>query len=688
MELPVVSALEFEQLKSSIKTFIKTKTEFKDYNFEGSNLSMLVDILAYNTLYTSYNVSMAANELNLDTAVLRDNVVSIAKRLGYNPNSYTSARVNLTLTINDVQNYDSVRVERGSLLASSVSGQNFKFLLRDDLELNTAGKSTAVFPDVELLEGSEFSILYTVDTTNEHQRFFIPNNYIDSDSIRVFVITDPSTNVEEEYTRKNTIVDVSATSKIFFVEEVQDQKYEVVFGDDVFGRKLRDGEVIKIQYIISSGSQANSISIFDFVGSVYGRINNIENIIENSKVSYTINSEFSDGGSEFESIRSIKYAAPRYYASQERAVTVSDYESIIRQVYSNADLVKVVGGENLSPPRFGKILISIKPFVGESVSISEKNRIIRELNKYKVGSIDVEILDPTNISINANPVVIFDPSKTRNKQSDIVSLINDTFTNYSKSLSFNVFGGKYSDLDIRCMIKDLDPSIEFVSIPIFLSQLITLRGSVEDYYEVDFYTKLKTNGNDDYYILSDPFCVKGVASPVFLGARTGCESDNNIYMYYLNGNLIRPVGTVDNETGQLKFSLTSCIDTEINIYVVPEITDIKFGPNIVPNLILQQPNTITSDGEDVLERINILNTDTSVIPTGTILSQPATGDTTTLVSPTSSTLIPSVGGLLVVPPPVILEPISVEDDTPTITDPNNIGTIDNFIPELDPYSCS
>lgn len=688
MELPVVSALEFEQLKSSIKTFIKTKTEFKDYNFEGSNLSMLVDILAYNTLYTSYNVSMAANELNLDTAVLRDNVVSIAKRLGYNPNSYTSARVNLTLTINDVQNYDSVRVERGSLLAASVSGQNFKFLLRDDLELNTAGKSTAVFPDVELLEGSEFSILYTVDTTNEHQRFFIPNNYIDSDSIRVFVITDPSTNVEEEYTRKNTIVDVSATSKIFFVEEVQDQKYEVVFGDDVFGRKLRDGEVIKIQYIISSGSQANSISIFDFVGSVYGRINNIENIIENSKVSYTINSEFSDGGSEFESIRSIKYAAPRYYASQERAVTVSDYESIIRQVYSNADLVKVVGGENLSPPRFGKILISIKPFVGESVSISEKNRIIRELNKYKVGSIDVEILDPTNISINANPVVIFDPSKTRNKQSDIVSLINDTFTNYSKSLSFNVFGGKYSDLDIRCMIKDLDPSIEFVSIPIFLSQLITLRGSVEDYYEVDFYTKLKTNGNDDYYILSDPFCVRGVASPVFLGARTGCESDNNIYMYYLNGNLIRPVGTVDNETGQLKFSLTSCIDTEINISVVPEITDIIFGPNIVPNLILQQPNTITSDGEDVLERTNILNTDTSVIPTGTILSQPATGDTTTLVSPTSSTLIPSVGGLLVVPPPVILEPISVEDDTPTITDPNNIGTIDNFTPELDPYSCS
>ena len=194
MELPVVSALEFEQLKSSIKTFIKTKTDFKDYDFEGSNLSMLVDVLAYNTLYTSYNVSMAANELNLDTAVFRDNVVSIAKRLGYNPNSYTSAKVSADITVNNTQNFDSIRIEPGPVLAASANGQNFTFILRDNLEINVKGKQSVTFPSVELLEGSDFSITYTVDTTNEHQRFFIPNSFVDAESIRVFVIPDPSTN--------------------------------------------------------------------------------------------------------------------------------------------------------------------------------------------------------------------------------------------------------------------------------------------------------------------------------------------------------------------------------------------------------------------------------------------------------------------------------------------------------------
>ena len=689
MELPVVSALEFEQLKSSIKTFIKTKTDFKDYDFEGSNLSMLVDVLAYNTLYTSYNVSMAANELNLDTAVFRDNVVSIAKRLGYNPNSYTSAKVSADITVNNTQNFDSIRIEPGPVLAASANGQNFTFILRDNLEINVKGKQSVTFPSVELLEGSDFSITYTVDTTNEHQRFFIPNSFVDAESIRVFVISDPSTNKEEEYTKKNTIVDVSATSKIFFVEEVQDQKYEVVFGDDVFGRKLRDGELIRIQYVISSGSQSNNIRIFDFVGTVQGRTNNIENIIGTNNIQYNVISEFSDGGSEFESIRSIKYAAPRYYASQERTVTVSDYESVIKQIYPNADLVKVVGGESLNPPRFGKVFISIKPFVGETVSTSEKQRIIKELNKYKVGSIDVEVLDPSKISIIAKPIITYDASKTRNTQSDLISLVNGVFLKYTGDIGFNTFGGQYSDLEVRCLIKDVDESIQFVKVPIYLQQNITLFQSVENFYEVDFYTKLKKDGNDEYYVLSDPFCVQGIASPVVLGAKSGCEAESLLYLYYLNGTPVKSVGNIDMDLGKLTFTLTACQGAPINITVIPEITDILFGPNVVPSLVLLQPEVVDSI-EDLQIRSNLLNNDQSIIPVQEILSSTAEGDPNALVDPTViPNLISAPGGSILPPSSIaIIQPTEGQVILdPFISDPNNIQTIDDYTPEQDPYSC-
>ena len=689
MELPVVSALEFEQLKSSIKTFIKTKTDFKDYDFEGSNLSMLVDVLAYNTLYTSYNVSMAANELNLDTAVFRDNVVSIAKRLGYNPNSYTSAKVSVDITVNNTQNFDSIRIEPGPVLAASANGQNFTFIIRDNLEINVKGKQSVTFPSVELLEGSDFSITYTVDTTNEHQRFFIPNSFVDVESIRVFVISDPSTNKEEEYTKKNTIVDVSATSKIFFVEEVQDQKYEVVFGDDVFGRKLRDGEVIRIQYVISSGSQSNNIRIFDFVGTVQGRTNNIENIIGTNNIQYNVISEFSDGGSEFESIRSIKYAAPRYYASQERTVTVSDYESVIKQIYPNADLVKVVGGESLNPPRFGKVFISIKPFVGETVSTSEKQRIIKELNKYKVGSIDVEVLDPSEISIIAKPIITYDASKTRNTQSDLISLVNGVFLKYTGDIGFNTFGGQYSDLEVRCLIKDVDESIQFVKVPIYLQQNVRLFQSVENFYEVDFYTKLKRDGNDEYYVLSDPFCVRGIASPVVLGAKSGCEAESLLYLYYLNGTPVKSVGKIDMDIGKLTFTLTACQSAPINIRVIPEITDILFGPNVVPSLVLLQPEVVDSI-EDLQIRSNLLNNDQSIIPVQEILSSTAEGDPNALVDPTViPNLISAPGGSILPPSSIaIIQPTEGQVILdPFISDPNNIQTIDDYTPEQDPYSC-
>lgn len=701
MELPVVSALEFEQLKSSIKTFIKTKTDFKDYDFEGSNLSMLVDILAYNTLYTSYNVNMAANELNLDTAVLRDNIVSIAKRLGYNPGSYTSSRVILDITVNNVGNYDSIRILPGPILAASSGGVNYKFILRDILELDVRNTTSVTFSDIEVIEGSDFSITYTVDESNEHQRFFIPNSFVDSDTIRAFVISDPTTNIEEEYERKNSVVDVTSESKIFFVEEVQDQKYEVVFGDEVFGRKLRNGEVIRLQYVVSSGSQSNNISVFDFIGSVSGFINNTDNLIGLSNIQYTLKTDFSDGGSEFESIRSIKYAAPRYYASQERAVTLSDYESIVRQIYANAELVNVVGGESLSPPRFGRVFIAIKPIVGEKVSNGEKLRIQRELKKYQVGSIIADILDPDVLNVMIKPIVYYNTSQTRKTVSDIRTSVNSEILDYIKNADFNSFGGTYSHSDLLCRIKDLDNSIKFVNILTYLEKSIPLIEYQESKYTVEFFTKLKSTTKSDFYVMSEPFCHVGYADPVFIGAFGNCNYSGFLNLYSINGSLLESnIGTVNEQTGSLEFTITACQSDPINITVIPDVLEIVTGPSTTPNLVVNDILINTDDYEETL------NPDNNILPIQTILDNDATGDSDTNTIPPGNVLFVQSpdGNTFIIPrpsddiggsSPVQLpggfdEQISPSDpnDPTGGTDPNNITTIDDFTPEIDPTVCS
>ena len=690
MELPVVSALEFDQIRSSIKTFIKTKSDFKDYDFEGSNMSMLVDILTYNTLYTSYNVNMASNELNLDTAVLRDNVVTIAKRLGYTANSYTSSRVNINVTVSNLALYDAVKIKRGAVLSASDSGKNFTFLTRDDLQLSVKGRNEISFTDVELVEGREFAITYVVDDTNEHQRFFIPNNFIDSDSIRVSVISDPTNNREEEYTRKNTIVEVSGADKVFFVEEVQDQKYEVVFGDDVIGRKVRDGEIIKIRYVITSGGLANNISTFNFLGSVVGINTSGETTLKSPYVTYEVISDFSDGGSEFETIKSIKYRAPRYYAAQERAVTLSDYESLIQQIYSNADLVKVVGGESLFPPKYGTVQISIKPIIGETVSSIEKQRIKRELSKFKVGSVEVDLLDPTNITIFAKPYVIFDETKTKNKEYDLLTLINQFVTNYLNSDEFKAFGGKYSDLKVRCGIKDLDPAIEDVNVPIYLQQSVDLVPGVETNYEVNFYTKLRDSSqNSPYYIISEPFCHEGISSPVFLASPTNCTGDDTVKMYTVGGVFVKNVGKAEIDIGKITFDLKACQDSPINITVLPEVLDIDFGPDVVPELVLEPP-VINDLIEELDDKIDLLDPDIPILPIDTILDEPdVDGDPFVTIDPT---VIPPItdgpgGGI-----PDVTDPTIPGTDDPGTTDdlpdPNDIDILDDYTPETNPYSCS
>jgi hypothetical protein len=584
MELPTISALEFNQIRESIKNFIRSKTDFQDYDFEGSNLSMLVDILAYNSMYSSYNINMAANELNLDTAVLRDNVVSHAKRLGYTPNSYTSAKVNYNITVNNVSGYQSVNVSTGPLFSTTQNNKVYTFLLRNALNVNTQGSSSVTFQNVELVEGSEFSIRYTVNDANENQRFFVPNNFVDADSIKVFIISDPATNLEVEYQRKLGVVGVTASDRVFFVEEVQDQKYEIIFGDDIIGRKLQNGEIVIIRYIVSSGSVANQIatSQLKFIGTITGD----SAVISPTNIAVTALSAKTDGGSEFESIKSIKYRAPRYYASQQRAVVNSDYESILQNIYSNADLIRVIGGETKSPPEFGKVFISIKPKIGSTISIVEKTKIVNELKKYAVGSVTPVIEDAIPFFIDLYIDVIYDQSKTNKDKLTLINLTRQIISDYNLDDEFKNFNGLFSSSKLICLIRDIEPAVKFVVVKPIFKRVAQLFENVRYRYTLDYYTRLKNNIDSKYTLISDPFCVKGYNTPLFLvgfsNNFSGCEKDGTVYLMTEKGRVVAIVGTINYELGLVEFSLTACQTSPINIYVIPDNPDITTGADTYP----------------------------------------------------------------------------------------------------------
>ena len=664
MELPTVAALEFEQLRASIKNYIKTKSTFTDYDFEGSNLSMLVDILAYNTLYTTYNLNMASNELNLDTAVLRDNIVSHAKRLGYNPNSYTSSKVQTDITVSGLLalQVNRIGLKSGPILSTTFQGKNYTFVARDPLNLTVSG-DTAVFRDVELYEGTTFSIRYTVDTSNENQRFIIPNTYIDSDSVKVSVKADSTSTTSTNYTRKNTIVGVSPSDTVFFVEEIQDQQYEIVFGDDVIGRKLQNGEIVTIQYIITAGGELNNVKegSLKFVGTVeYVDSNNVTGTVALSNINFSLNTESSFGGSNFEDIASIKFRAPRYFAAQERAVTISDYESLIMQIYGNSDLVKVVGGEQLSPPEYGKVFITIKPKVGSVVSDTEKDRIVRDLRSFIVGSVTPVIRDPKKYSIKVRPQLTYNKNKTRKSPATLKKLVRDIIVKYEATDLFKNFGGKYSNSSIIADIQNIDNSIisSNVKLRVCVEVDLDVNNRIETKYEGSFFTSVKSKLESKYAIVSDFFCYPGYKDPVFIGTpsfgENNCQVDGNLYLIDINGNILGVVGSINYETGEFSFSVASCSEEPINICAIPDDPNIDLDDETYPT-------------------IEIVDVE---------IGDPDDGDDQDL-SPEDELPVPDVGD-------ATGDPDAGDGDTtdPVTDDPNNIITINDFTPESDPNKCS
>lgn len=638
--LPVTS-LDFNDLKLVITEYIKNQTDFNSYNYQGSNLSMLIDILAYNSQLSAYNINMVANELSLETSTFRDNVVSLAKRLGYQPKTYTCSKVGVTLTTTaDVSQFEYLKIYPGVLVSASNEGKAYTFLNEKTLVATISGGS-ATFSEIPLIEGKYFNITYVVDYSDENQRFIIPNAYIDSDTITVTVQGD-------SYQRKLDILGVDPSSKVFFVDQIQDQKLEVIFGDDVIGRKLQNGEIVNIQYVQTSGSSANGLKSFSFSGKVYGVSNGIETQLSANVFQLTIDSDSSYGGSDFESIKSIKYNAPRYYSSQKRAVTLEDYEVLTRTIYPNVDLIRIVGGEDLDPPEYGKVYISIKPSVGETINNYTRDVIVKELKKYTVGSIVPVIVSPESINIILYTTVLMDTSKTVKSTEDIKTIVLQTIQTYATLPEVRSFEGVYDNNILICDINDSDESVSGTIVRPLVQKTVDPVVGQECKYV--FCVKNKLRNTSGKYTVSTPvgFSVSGVVGTVYM---TDDNNGNIILKKFVGTELesLGVVGSVDYETGCFEFTLNVTSDAPINIFVKPDSPIITAPANTYIN-VLTPGNTGA----------------VTVIPTGT----------------TSASTPSNLTGDVEVPIPTVA-PSGQE----TTTDPNITATIDDVSPEDNPSQC-
>ena len=383
--------LDFDQIKTSIKSHLRANSNFKDFDFEGSNFSVLIDTLAYNTYITAFNSNMVVNESFLDSATLRENVVSLARNIGYVPRSRSAAKAQISFNIETTSSSPTLTLTGGLVCVGATDNTTYLFSIPEDIT-TTIDTGVASFTNIDVYQGTYLRKQFVVDGSLD-QRFTLDNAFIDSSTIVVKVKGLADSGLGREYSRSENILNIDSTSEIYLLQEIQDEKYELMFGDGYFGKKLENGAVITATYIITDGKDGNGPSNFSYSGRVVDSLGNP--VVPTNNITITTNQNAINGG-DIESVDSIKYFAPRIYASQYRAVTARDYEAIIQSIYPNTESVAVVGGEELDPPQYGNVLISIKPKNGDYISDFDKQNIQSKLKNYSLSGINQQIIDPFN----------------------------------------------------------------------------------------------------------------------------------------------------------------------------------------------------------------------------------------------------------------------------------------------------
>jgi len=567
MPLVNFSNVDFDEIKQSIKDYLRANSNFTDYDFEGSNLSTIIDTLAYNTYISSYNANMVSNEVFLDSATLRENVVSIARNIGYLPRSRKSSRSNISFSVDaSGSNVSTMTLKAGpvALSASNFNKQSFTYCIMEDITVPVDSTGTAVFENIDVYEGSYLNSTFTVNASLPNQRFILPNSGIDTDTINVLWRKSVGNTVTRKYTRYDNLVGVDGDTPLYFLKESEGETYEILFGDNVFGKALEEPNQIEVTYLSCSGSVANSLSNFTYIGTLQDQ----NGISVTSGISGLTVNEASSGGEEIESIESIKKYAPNIYASQNRAVTSTDFESLIPRIYPEAESVSAFGGEETDPPQYGKVFVSIKPYNGVFISDEVKRRIKLELKKYSVAGIVSEIIDLKYLYIEVDTNVYYN-SNLSPGSSQVVSSVTNNIINYANSTELNKFGARFK---YSKFVKVIDDSSEFITSNI---TTINMRRDLSPFpnqfveYSVGFGNEIHIKSQIGFNIKTSGFTVSGISGTVYMGDSPNSDlRTGTIFLFKLRSPtepviVKRNIGTIDYKKGLISLNPLNVLSTEV-----------------------------------------------------------------------------------------------------------------------------
>jgi hypothetical protein len=579
-----VTEFDFDEVKDNLKVFLSGQTEFTDYDFEGSGMNAMLDVLAYNTHYLGFNANMLANEMFLDSASLRSSVVSHAKTLGYIPNSARAAVATVNVVLN-TSSLTSATMAAGTVFKSTVDGTDYQFVTSDSITASTVGSSIP-FLLVKIYEGTFVTTRYTVDSTDADQRFLVPNRRADTSTLKVVVQNSSSDNTTTTFTQATDITQVTAASDVYFLQEVENGKFEVYFGDGVIGTALSDGNIVILTYVVSNTTAANSASIFK----------NSASIANVTDVSVEV-VDVANGGSEPETITSIKYNAPLDYASQGRCVTTEDYKVYAKKLYANAKSVKVFGGESgsfdtslgvVSTAEYGKVFISIVSTTGLNLTTSEKKQLVTNFGKYTVASITPVIVDPETIFIILNVTFKYDSSKTTSSASQIESEITNDLTSYNTN-TLEQFEGLFRHSKITRLVDDANSSILNNTTNVTLGKFFTPTTTASASYNLYFNNALYNphtghNASGGGILSSTGFFISGDTTNEHFFDDNG---EGVVRLYYVQSGIKvytdSTAGTINYETGAIAIDsifITTVSDvdggtsTQIRITVIPNSKDI------------------------------------------------------------------------------------------------------------------
>ena len=578
MALVNFTDLDFDQIKTSLKDYLRENSNFTDYDFEGSNLSNILDVLAYNTYISSYNANMVSNEVFIDSATLRENVVALARNIGYTPRSRTAAKAIISFFV-DTTGFTTkpvtLTLKKGIVTTSaSVFGsESYSFCIPSDVTVPVVD-GIATFNNVTIYEGTYLTSNFTVssETPAPPSRYILENANIDTSTLEVAVRDTQSSTSSRKYVFSDTLIEVTDTSRVYFVQEIDDQRYELIFGDGVFGEKLKSLNYIEVSYITSNGSAANGVSSFNFNGRIVDNNNNL--ISTGISILSTVNE--SVGGKEIESVDSVKRFAPKIYSTFNRAVTANDYEALIPKIYPETESVSAFGGEELSPPKYGKVFITIKPFYGPYVPDSIKNNLNTMLRKYSVAGIVTEILDLKYLYVESHINAYYNPSLAANSDA-VKAVVSNNINAYADSAEMNKYGAKFKYSKFQAVVDNSNDSItsNITKIEIRRNLKPSLNQNAE--YELCFGNAFYIKNQNGYNIKSSGFNIFGIADTVYLSDSPDANGQTGTLFLFTLSSRANPtivssnVGTIDYGRAEVLINPINIIGTSKQVQNIPII---------------------------------------------------------------------------------------------------------------------